>query len=196
MRLFNTTRQFGIPAIAFHWVMAVLLTGLFASGLWMTGLTYYDAWYNRAPDLHRAFGVVVAGLWLLRLVWRWINPRPAPEPGTSRFEQRVAGAVHALMYVLIAAIVVTGYGLSTVDGRSVDVFGWFSVPSLIRAGDGIEDTLGDLHYWLAMTLVGLVGLHVLGALKHHFVQRDRTLLRIFGVRGPGHGPPRSSSDSL
>lgn len=179
MALTNTRNGFGLVAILFHWVAAVLAIGLFASGLWMTGLGYYDPWYNRAPDLHRAFGVVLFILLGLRLIWRLVNPAPRPEPGTRRWEHLLAVTVQWSMYVLLFAIIVAGYLLSTVDGRSIDVFGLFQVPSFYRAGDGFEDLAGDVHYWLAMVIAGLVGLHTLGAMKHHFIDRNRTLVRIF-----------------
>lgn len=178
MALTDSRSGFGLVAIVFHWVGAILAVGLFISGLWMTGLSYYDEWYNRAPDLHRAFGVVLFVLLGLRLIWRLLNPTPLPEPGTHRWESRLSMVVHWAMYLLLFAIIAAGYLLSTVDGRSIDVFGLFQVPSVYEAGDGFEELAGAVHYWLSMVLAGLVGLHTLGALKHHFIDRNRTLVRM------------------
>lgn len=174
----NTKEGFGLVAILFHWIAAILALGLFASGLWMTGLSYYDPWYHRAPDLHRAFGVTLALLLVLRLAWRLLNPRPRPEPGMQRWERVAAAITHWAMYVLLFAIIAAGYVLSTADGRSVDVFGLFSVPPLFGNIRHLEDPAGELHYWMAMTLAALVILHTLAAFKHHILDRDRTLLRI------------------
>lgn len=178
MALRNNLQGFGLIAILFHWIAAVLAIGLFASGLWMTGLDYYDPWYNRAPDLHRAFGITLLSLLVLRLAWKLINPSPAPEPGTRRWEHALSVAVQWLMYLLLFAIIMAGYLLSTLDGRAVDVFGLFSVPSVLQAGENAGDLAGDIHYWLAMGLAGCVALHSLGALKHHFFDRNRTLVRM------------------
>lgn len=190
MALRNTRSGFGLVAILFHWLAAVLAAGLFASGLWMTALDYYDPWYNRAPDLHRSFGVVLFAVLGLRLIWRALNPAPAPEPGIRRWEHVAAVVVHWAMYLLLFAIIAAGYLLSTVDGRSIEVFGLLSVPSLYSGGDNLEDLAGAIHYWLAMLLAGLVGLHTLGALKHHFWDRNRTLVRM--VRPVRRGEPRQS----
>ncbi len=175
----NTSGGFGLVAILFHWISAVIAIGLFVSGLWMTGLSYSDPWYHRAPDQHRAFGVTLAALLLLRLVWRLLNPPPAPEPGVRRWERMAAGITHWAMYLLLFAIIVAGYVLSTADGRSVDVFGLFSVPPLVGNIRHLEDPAAELHYWLAMLLAALVVVHALAALKHHFLDRDRTLARMF-----------------
>lgn len=185
MALWNTRTGYGWPAILFHWLVAVVAAGLFISGLWMTGLSYYDPWYNEAPSIHRAFGVLLFLVVVLRLGWRLSNPRPRPEPGTRSWEHRLSLVVQWLMYGLLLAIMAAGYVMSTVDGRAVDVFGWFSVPPVYTGGDNLEDLAGAIHYWLAMVLAACVGLHSAGALKHHLLDRNRTLVRMLR---PNHNP--------
>ena len=87
---------------------------------------------------------------------------------------------HLLLYLLLLAIMVSGYLISTADNRSIEVFGWFSVPATITDLPKQEDIAGWVHLILASTLIGLVSLHAAAALKHHFIDRDRTLKRIFG----------------
>jgi len=117
---------------------------------------------------------------LLRVVWRLMNPRPEPVPGHRRWEVVAAHLVHGLLYLLLFVAMVSGYLISTADGSSVSVFGWFDVPSITGRIKGMEDTAGVVHYWVTWSVVLLAGIHALGALKHHFIDRDNTLRRMVG----------------
>ncbi len=87
----NTPQRYGIIAILLHWTMAALLIGMFLLGNYMVDLDYYHPWYQKAPDLHRSLGVVVAALLLLRWLWRLLNPLPtAPGGPWERFAARQA----------------------------------------------------------------------------------------------------------
>lgn len=182
MDLRNTHNRYGLVTIALHWVVALLVIGLFILGLYMTGLGYYDPWYVAAPNLHRSVGVILLLLLVLRLLWRLLNPAPEPVGDDPRILRRLAGSVHVLLYLLLFAIAISGYLISTADGRGIEVFGWFTLPALIPAFDNMEDVAGEIHYLLAVTMMLLVVLHSLAALKHHFLDRDPTLTRMLGIR--------------
>jgi cytochrome b561 len=183
----NTSRDYGALAILLHWLVAVAVVGLFALGLWMVDLTYYDPWYREAPYLHKSLGVTLFGVLLLRLGWRLFDTTPDFEPGVSRRERALARTVHVLLYLLLFAVMVSGYLISTADGRPVEVFGLFWVPATLTGLPNQEDLAGDVHFVLAVSLVSLAGMHALGALKHHFFDRDRTLGRMLWVRPVGDG---------
>lgn len=176
----NTPTGYGLIAIALHWLVALAVIGLFTLGLWMTELDYYDAWYKRGPELHKGIGILLFLVLVLRLVWRRLDPMPQPEPTHAPWERRLARFTHTALYVLLFAVTMAGYLISTADGRPIDVFGVFSVPALISGLDNQEDIAGEIHELLAFGLVGLAALHAAAALKHHFVDRDRTLRRMLG----------------
>lgn len=178
----NTTTGYGWISILLHWLVALVIIGLFALGLWMTELTYYDPWYREAPAIHKSIGILLFLVVLLRLVWRRANPRPAPLPNHKTWEKRLAHAAHVLLYVLPLLVMVSGYLISTAEGRPVEVFDWFSVPATLSGFDNQEDIAGEIHELLAFILIGLAGLHALAALKHHFIDRDRTLRRMLQAR--------------
>jgi cytochrome b561 len=165
-------------AIILHWLVALTVLGLFGLGLWMVELTYYDPWYRIAPEIHKGAGVLLLVVVLVRLAWRFANPRPRSEPEASVLERRVSLAVHRLLYAVPLLLMISGYLMSTADGRPIDVFGLFEVPATITGLPRQADLAGDAHAILAWSLIGLVVLHALAALKHHVVDRDRTLLRI------------------
>lgn len=172
----NTNDSYGRVSITLHWLIAVAVIGLFALGLWMVELGYYDPWYQRAPGLHKSSGVLLFGLVLLRLVWRYSNPRPRPVG--SRWQSRTATLAHASLELLLLVTLVSGYLISTADGRPIDVFGLFQVPATLAGLPDQADLAGKIHELLAFILIGLASLHALAALKHHFINHDATLRRM------------------
>lgn len=180
MRWRNTESNWGLSAVLLHWLVALTVIGLFGLGLWMTELDYYDPWYRTGPDLHRSIGVLLLGVILLRLVWRLLNPTPRPLPHHQRWETNAARIAHALLYVLPLVVMISGYLISTADGRAVAVFDWFEVPALFTGMEQQEEVMGDLHEALAWGLIAVASLHALGALKHHFIDHDTTLTRMLG----------------
>lgn len=182
MQLKNTPRTYGLVAISLHWLVAVTVIGLAILGLWMTDLTYYSPYYRSAPFWHKSIGITLAAVLLLRLIWRRVNPRPAHLAAHKTWEIRLASLVHGLLYLLLVAIVFSGYLISTATGQGIDVFGWFTLPALITGLPAQADRAGLVHYWLAIAVLVLAGVHALGALKHHFIDRDNTLRRMLGLR--------------
>jgi cytochrome b561 len=176
----NTRHHYGWISILLHWLVAVAVIGLFGLGIWMVDLGYYDPWYQRAPDIHKSIGILLFAVMLARLAWRRGNPRP--QPLGKPWEQKSAELVHGLLYLLLLALMLSGYLISTADGRAIEVFGLFSVPATLSGLERQEDIAGAVHEYLAYTLMGLTALHALAALKHHFIDRDPTLKRMLGAR--------------
>ncbi len=173
---------FGVVIVAVHWVMAGLVFGLFFLGRFMVALPYTHRWYHGAPLLHKDLGLVLFALLVFRVFWRiFIDRRPAPSPMPA-WERVAAGAVQFLFYVFLFGITTSGYLVPTARGRGIDFFGLFEVPAIVQGLPHQEDIAGDIHRTLAYTLMGLVAIHTLGALKHHFVDNDATLIRMLGMR--------------
>ena len=179
LRWFNTASHYGLVAIIMHWLMAMTVIGLFALGWWMTELTYYDVWYRRGPELHKAIGIILFGVWVLRLSWRQINAKPSPLAHHKPWEIWAAKIAHLLLYLLMLLVFVSGYMISTADGRSIEVFGLFSVPAFVTAIENQEDLAGDIHFYLACSLIGLALIHGIAAIQHHLFDQDNTLRRMF-----------------
>ncbi len=170
----NTKQRYGIMSMLLHWLLAAIIIGLFASGLWMLSLDYYDPWYQDGPYYHKAVGIIVVALTLWRLIWRWLNPQPSLSD-LPAWERRLAHLVHDSFYWLVFALGVTGYLISTAEGTPIDLFG-LQLPAFSSHAWG--QIAGDTHEYLSYLLIGLVVLHTLAALKHHFIDRKDTLKRI------------------
>lgn len=178
----NTEQSYGIVSILLHWLMAIAIIGTFILGLWMVELDYYSEWYKSAPDFHRSIGIFIFIVLIFRFIWRLINVVPKAEPNLKKWEVKSSHFVHFLIYLLVVVIVITGYLISTADGRSVDVFGLFEVPATITSITDQADRAGDLHYYLGVFLMVLASIHALAALKHHFIDKDKTLSRMLGKK--------------
>lgn len=172
----DTVDHYGVVTRWFHWLMAIAVFALFGLGLWMVGLTYYDPWYNAAPDLHKSAGMVFLAALVLRLIWRFANPKPAPDTD-SAFERKAAGYVHAGFYLLLFALCASGYLIATAKGQPLNIFGYLQIPA-IWSYDGLETPTGMLHRWLAWVTMALALVHAAAAIKHQVWDGKRTLTRM------------------
>lgn len=178
----NSSSRYGLVTILTHWVVALAVFALFALGFWMVGLNYYSTWYQTAPELHKSVGILLFLLMLLRLGWRLFTPMPAPLAGHGRWTRLGAKLGHGFLYLALFGVMISGYLISTAEGRPIGVFGLFQVPALITGIPDQADIAGLVHEYLAWALVIVAALHGLAALKHHFLDRDATLLRMLGRR--------------
>ena len=181
MQTRNTQLSYGWVSITIHWITAVTVFGMFVLGLWMVDLTYYDEWYRTAPLIHKGIGVMLLLLTLFRVLWKRVNPRPSEIAEHKPIERKLARIAHTMLYVLLFALMMTGYLISTADGRALEVFNLFSIPATISGIEHQEDIAGDIHEILAFSLIAFVVLHAAGAIKHHVIDKDNTLKRMLGL---------------
>lgn len=178
MKVRNTAAGFGLLTKLLHWATALLIIGLIALGWYMVDLTYFDRWYNTSLSVHRALGMVVFALGVLTLSWRLVSPSPGPQASLKRWERQLASAMHHLLLLMVIAIPVSGYLISTSAGKAIDFFGWFEIPAVISVDEALRDIAIEVHFYLAYATAGLVCLHAGAALKHQFIDRDGTLARM------------------
>ncbi|MGJ7095374.1 cytochrome b [Vibrio hannami] len=161
-----------------HWITALAVVGMFALGLWMMELTYYSEWYKTAPYWHKSVGIIIAALTVFRVIWKLATKAPKTEG--KPYEVVAAKSVHLAMYFLLFILFFSGYLISTSDGRGIEVFNWFVIPGAGELFPNQSDIAGQVHYYVAITLIGLASIHALAALKHHFIDKDNTLRKMVG----------------
>jgi cytochrome b561 len=174
----DTLTQYGLISKLLHWLSAIVIIGMFIVGYWMVDLTYYSQWYKTAPDWHKSIGLLLLLTTIFRLLWKILTPSPKPIATQSHLVQNGAKIAHSLLYLLLLVIMTSGYLISTADDRAIDVFNWFSIPSLGKLFDEQEDISGLIHEYAAYAIMAFALLHAIAALKHHFIDKDATLSRM------------------
>ena len=166
MKVLNSQTEFGFVSRALHWIIVLAIVAQ-----WLLA----EAEDSAALGLHQSIGLSVILLTLVRLAWRLFNPKPAWPADLRPFEISLARIVHFVFYVLLIAIPISGWALTSVEDEPLRFFNWFEVPRLVLAG---EKTLEEIHESLFNALVALALLHVIGAAKHWLdrVRRKRATI--------------------
>ena len=188
-------------AIAFHWIIALLITVNVILALSADYLP--DDWVRPVIDTHKSIGITVLGLAIMRLLWRATH-RPPPLPrGYPRWERIGAHVAHAALYVLILALPLSGWlhdsawkDAATHPMKLFGVLPWPCVGWVMHVEPGLRDTLHDrfgaLHTWAGYVLYGVFALHVIGALKHQWFDHEPELQRMLPTRRrPALDAPRT-----
>lgn len=161
-----------------HWLVALLVICTFALGVTMTGIPGLTPTKLKYFSWHKWLGVTVLGLTCLRLSWRLAHAAPAYPAEMAVWQQKAASGLHGLLYLLMFAIPLSGYFYSLAAGVPVVYLGVIPLPVFIAPDPKLKELLKAVHYALNMSLLVVVGLHVLAALKHHFIDRDSIFKRI------------------
>lgn len=193
-------QRYTAVAIALHWAIALMIVGLIGVGWYMENLLgdapAERAQYQTIVQLHKSFGITVLLLSVARIAWRIMN-RPPKEPPMPGWQAMASRSVHVLFYILIMAMPLSGWIMASASGAfETRYFGTVDIrlpviPTLdAETREGLESAAGSAHSLMAWTIVGLLVLHVAGALKHQFVDRDGLMARMApGVFGRTAGPP-------
>lgn len=166
-------------AIAFHWIIALLIGLNFAAAFVAEDMPKAEA--MQVMGNHKAFGIIILLLSIGRVAWRLMHPAPPLLDTLKGWEAKLAKATHALFYGLIIAVPVAGWGMHSAFsmGKPVNVFGIFAMPALpVPLGKPTGSLFGEIHEIFAFAMLGLIVLHVMAALKHQFFDRDDTLRRM------------------
>ena len=172
----TSTGRYTNTAIALHWLLALAIVSSFAVGLYMTSLSFSPT-QLRLYNWHKWAGVMILTLSAARLLWRLTHRPPADLP-MSAWQQRAAHAAHGLLYGLFFAVPLAGWAYSSAAGFPIVLFGVLPLPDFVPVSRELAETIKPFHKWLAYGLAATVVLHVAGALKHHFIDRDALLQRM------------------
>jgi cytochrome b561 len=159
--------QYSAVAKTLHWVIAALIVTQFALA-WSADDLPIGLHKLALLARHKSFGMTVLMLAIIRLAWRFMRPPPALPDDMTPVERRLAKATHVAFYVLLFAMPLTGWMMSSAKNYSVSWFGLFTWPNLLSQSDDAFVFLQETHEILSWALLGLAVLHILAALKHHF----------------------------
>jgi cytochrome b561 len=160
-----------------HWVTAVLVVGLITVGILM-GNMESGPLQDRLYNLHRSTGVLVLLIAVIRLSYRWTHP-PLPLPADMPPSQRLAAeTVHWSLYILLIVQPLIGWAATSAYRAPIIVYGLFELPPILPVNQPLSERLFFVHHWLGILMALLVCAHAGAALHHHFIRRDRVLMRM------------------
>ena len=172
--------QYGATAKWLHWLITALLVVQFVVGPLMPNVPRYSA-PGELMNFHMSIGAVVLALIVLRLAWRLGHP-VAADPGLKAWQRIASQATHWLLYALVLASTFTGWSYASMRGWTITLFGTVPLPAIFVQGSPLGRTIGRLHETLVWVLAAVVVLHVLAALIHMVVYRDRIMQRMLPAR--------------
>lgn len=184
MALHNTETSYGSVNKVFHWLMALMIAGLLAVGLWMTGLESGPTKFQ-VYAVHKATGMVVLMLAVARVLWRLRQVMPKLPDAMPVWQKKAAEYAHAALYFVMLAMPLSGWAMSNAAGYPVSVFGFFTMPEIVGADPELRKIFGEVHEICGALAIGLIALHVGAAMQHHFFKKDdilRRMLPTFGGR--------------
>lgn len=160
-----------------HWIIALAIIGMLASGLFLEFSDLPRSETRTLSGLHRSFGVLVLAYGVWRVAWRLVQGFPETIPGMPSWQEKASKVAHWALLAGLVIMPVSGIASWVFAGRPVSVFGWFSIPaqSEISALAGFASAT---HGFVGKALAALVIVHIAATLKHHFIDKDRTLTRM------------------
>jgi cytochrome b561 len=180
----NTGERWGSVSIGLHWTIAALVLLIqVPAGITMVASgpgTLQNVCYN----IHKTNGIVIFLLALGRLGWRWSNPVPALPADMPGWQTRLARITHALLYIVLFLMPITGFLYTAMGGFPVPFFGLFDLARLSPVNKPVAEVFKYAHLLLQFVLYATVILHVAGALQHHLVRRDGVLRRMLSSTTP------------
>jgi len=176
----NTHDQYGLVARLLHWFIFMVVAGMLLGGIALS-LLPPGGFRSFVVAGHKSFGVIVLFFVLVRLVWRNSNPTPKAL-GAEPVLNYSAHLVHVILYVLLILQPFSGILMSQAYGHPVAVFGLFTLPSLVWQSPSAGAFFNDVHSATAALLSIAIAIHAAAAVKHHYIDGDRTLMRMIKGR--------------
>ncbi|TIU13312.1 MAG: cytochrome b [Mesorhizobium sp.] len=176
----NTATRYGWAMIILHWLIGLIFIGQFVLGFVMMRIDSQRTSFELI-QLHKSFGFLLLGLVILRIAWRVGNAAPALPPSVGTLERKAAPLAHLALYAFQVALPLSGWALVSVSTLEIPTmpFNQFVMPDLpLAESDAAESFWSAAHWYLAYAGIALVALHLLAAMRHHFLLRDSVLTRI------------------
>jgi cytochrome b561 len=177
----NERERYGRISRYLHWSIAILIMALVPMGIFTSIIPEGTAFRNAYYVVHKTIGVIVIALVGIRLIWNRVSPRPALDGSLTARERKFAKAAHFALYVMMLAMPITGFVMTSFHGYPTFFFAWEFGP-FWEPSNSATIAWGLFHkYLLPFILYIVLGAHILGALKHRFLDKqDQAFRRIVG----------------
>jgi cytochrome b561 len=165
-------------ARALHWITAVLVLGLISVGIIMSQLLDSGPLQDRLYNLHRSTGVLILPLAIVRLLYRFSNPPLPLIDEIPAFQRFAAESMHWGLYLVLIVQPLVGWAATSAYRAPIVVFGLFELPPILAQNQALSEQLFAVHRVLGILMAVMVCAHAGAALYHHFIRRDRVLMRM------------------
>ena len=183
----DTYEKFSLLTVRLHWLIAISIIVMLTIGVIMTKMDN-SPFKFQLYGIHKSLGALILPFALWRIVWRMRNGFPQPVGGHAGWEHRLAKVIHYVLIIGTVLMPISGMVMSAAGGNGISIFGLDLIASNYVDGkaEPINEMAAGIGHFLheiggKMLLVGVV-LHVAGALKHHIIDKDGTLVRMLGRR--------------
>jgi len=169
------TVRYHAVARVLHWVIGLAIIAEIVIGLG------HESWEGAtwAMPVHKATGITILVLSMLRLAWRLTHSAPTLPATMPRWQTKLAHGLHWLFYVMIIAVPITGWVMSSAGKYPLNWFGLFDIPKLpVIPKSALADFAHEAHEVMGIAFIPLLVLHIAAALYHHFIVRDGVLRRM------------------
>lgn len=163
------TTRFPVLSRALHWLMALLVLAMIFIGIAMVASL---SAYHRLVSIHRPLGILILLLVVVRLINRWVNPPPPLPADMPPWQRAAALGSHLLLYALLFALPLVGWGMLSAGGYPVVLYGPIHLPPILPHVAGLYAALRTTHTVLAFTLFAVFLAHLGAALMHALIYRD------------------------
>ncbi|MDP4832240.1 MAG: cytochrome b [Rickettsiaceae bacterium] len=173
----NTENNYGIIAKLFHWLIAIAIVSLITVGFIMSDMPASPDKYE-LYGMHKASGVLVLMLVVLRVLWKLSNKVVQPPADLPNILKLAAKSGHFLLYAFMLLMPISGICMSYFGGHDISVFGLFMIPAAIDKLPQIAGLFHQIHVLGIWAFITVITLHVGAAFYHHFIRRDNVLMRM------------------
>lgn len=181
----DTKEKLSTLTISLHWIVGVTIIMLAMSGVYMSQTVAYDIY-----PIHKSFGVLIFGVIVIRVYWRFVNGWLKPVNTPNKIEHKIAQIVHWVLIIAMVVMPISGFIMSGAGGFGVSVFGLEIVAAqfdpiakeFIPHNATLAGIMFKTHTIAGFTIIIAIVLHIAGALKHHFIYKDGTLKRMLGKK--------------
>lgn len=180
MELKNTSQGFGVITKFFHWLIAIAFLLQFFWVYWKRYMLPEGSKLGGVfiGQLHKPIGALILIVGLMALIWRHRNIRPEYPPLMPAWEKTAAKITHIALYFLILLFPISGILMSTYAGYPIKFWGFYQLPLFLEKNKEMGTFFYNIHEILGYITMGVIGVHIGAALKHHFISKDNILTRM------------------
>lgn len=167
--------RYARPSVVLHWLMFLLFAGALAAIEYKGTLPKGSAGRALFTSIHMMLGQCILLFACVRVWARWRYTAPANIGAAWQIAS--AKLVHWVLYAIMFAMPISGILFVQAAGKDVTFLTW-TLPRLVAENPDLKSTLKSAHEFVGNAVYFIVGLHIVGALWHQFVHRDKLLTRM------------------